>query len=185
MGINFKDALSEVAKIAPTVATALGGAGAGAVASMVTNLLGIDATNPADLVAATRNPEMVAKLKQLDQEHEREMLSIHLQAETQQMQSVNETMRAELQAEGFWRTGWRPYIGWVMGTCFLLIAIALCWIVVQDPSMLNEVMATMMTLIGAMAAVQGINIRSRSNEHIAKRTGVRPPTLLESIRTKK
>lgn len=194
MAIEWKDAIGEVAKYAPAVATALGGPGVGGIAAgaaqMVSGMLGID-NGPASFVAATKNPEMLAKLQQINNDHERELLSLRLQAEqaaaaekTKQMTEVNATIRAELGTEGWFKSGWRPAIGWVMALSFAVMSGAMAYALIIDPSQLPSIMDGIITLIVAMGTVLGVNINARTTEKHLEQTGTKPMSFMDAIKTR-
>ncbi|WP_110647596.1 3TM-type holin [Salinicola peritrichatus] len=194
MSVDWKSAIGEVAKYAPAVATALGGPGVGGVtagaAKVVSSMLGID-DDPASFVAATKNPELLAKLQQINNDHERELLSLRLQAEqaaaaekTKQMTEVNATIRAELGTEGWFKSGWRPAIGWVMALAFAVMSGAMAYALIVDPSQLPSIMDGIITLIVAMGTVLGVNINARTTEKHLQTTGTKPLSLMDAIKTR-
>lgn len=192
--IDWKSALGEVAKVAPAVATALGGATTGGVTAgavtMIASMLGID-EDPASFVAATKNPEKRAELVRINADHQRELEKMRLDAEakhaaeeTKRLSEVNATIRAELGTEGWYRSGWRPAVGWVLALSFGAMAVALVVSVLRDPSQLPSAMDGIITLIVAMGTVLGVNINARTMEKHLRATGTMPVTLLDAIKAR-
>lgn len=192
--IDWKAAAAEVGKIAPAVATALGGPGVGGVTAgavtMVASMLGID-EDPASFIAATKNPEQRAELIRINNEHQRELEKLRMQAEqaraaeeTKRLQAINETMQAELNTDGWFKSGWRPAIGWVLAISFGAMAIGLVVTLLRDPSQLPSIMDGIITLIVAMGAVLGININARSSDKHLQATGTKPLTFMDAIKTR-
>lgn len=133
--IDWKSALGEVAKVFPAVATALGGAATGGVTAgavaMIASMLDID-EDPASLIVAAKYPDKRAELVRINNEHRRELESMRLRAEqahaaeeTKRLSEVNAAMRAELGAEGWFKSGGRPAVGWVPALSFGAMAAAL------------------------------------------------------------
>ncbi|TDX30769.1 holin (3TMs family) [Modicisalibacter xianhensis] len=192
--MEWRDAISEVAKYAPAVATALGGPAAGGIATgaaaMVTGLLGVE-NSPAGLVAATQDPAKKAELIRINNEHRQELTRMAFEAqakadaeETARLSDINATMRAELNHEGVFKSGWRPAIGWVLAIAFGLMSAALSYALLRDPSQLPSIMDGIITLVVAMAAVLGVNISARSKDKRVAMTGESPRSFLDAIRTK-
>ncbi|RUR34489.1 3TM-type holin [Vreelandella nanhaiensis] len=192
--MNWRDTVEEVAKYAPAVATALGGPGVGGItagaAAMVTSALGIRNT-PAALVAALDDPVKRESLIRLNNEHERELIGMRLQAEavqaqeeTKRLSEVNQTIRSELAAEGWWRAGWRPFNGWMLSASLAAVNFGLLAVVVLDPTQLPVVVDVLIWSVVAQGAVQGINIKKRSDDKQAM-MGQAPASWIEQILTKK
>ncbi|MBW5802031.1 3TM-type holin [Halomonas elongata] len=194
--MEWRDAVTEVAKYAPAVATALGGPAAGGVtagaAQMVTSALGVE-NSPAGLVAATQDLEKRAELQRINNEHRRELERIRLDAEAAQAAEVtvrltetNKTMRAELQHDGWYKSGWRPLAGYAFTASLFGLALVVIFAIARDPSLLSEeyVMAVLAWLIGTLGAAVGINVRERSKDK-ARQLGQVPRTFLDSVQAKK
>lgn len=176
--MDWSDIAGVVGKVAPLIGGVLGGPAGAAAGAVLSSVLGTD-NNPEAIANAVRNdPQAAVKLREAELEHVAEMQRLLLQgeaqrleAETQQMISVNKTMQAELQADGLFKSAWRPAIGWVMAAAFALIAAAMCYTLVQDPSQLPDVMDGIITLIIAMGGVLGVNIHKRSQDKQIALTG--------------
>lgn len=189
--MEWKDAVSEVAKYAPAVATALGGPAAGGIASgaasLVTGLLGVE-NSPAGLVAATQDPEKRNELQRINNEHRQELTRLALESQakaeaeqTQRLSETQQTMRAELAQEGWFKSGWRPMVGWVLAYAFAALATGLTWVMIQDPSQFPSIVDTAIALIVVMGPVLGLNLRERTKTYQIK-AGQRPTTLMDAIK---
>lgn len=188
--MNWRDAVEEVAKYAPAVATALGGPMAGGItagaAEMITSAMGVR-NSPQALVAALEDPAKRETLLRLNNDHERELLSLRLNAEkaqaeetTKQIQAVNETARAELLAEPGFRTNWRPFNGWMMGISLSAVNIGMVVLAFLSPEQLDTIIDVLIWSVTAQGVVQGINIKQRSNDKRV-RMGQRPASFMDEL----
>lgn len=192
--MDWRTAVEEVAKYAPAVATAIGGPGVGGItagaASMVTGLLGVE-NSPAGLVAATQDPEKRAELIRINNEHREKLERMRLDAEaahaaeeTARLAEINKTIRAELGTDGWWRAGWRPFNGWMLALSLASVNLGLVAVVIMDPARLAEVVDVLIWSVVAQGAVQGVNIRQRSNDK-ARQLGQAPRTFLDALKLRK
>ncbi|HET8792080.1 MAG TPA: 3TM-type holin [Modicisalibacter sp.] len=192
--MQWQDAIKEVAKYAPAVATALGGPGAGVIAtgatSVITGLLGIENT-PQALVAATQDPEKRAELIRINNEHRQELTRMAFEAkakadaeETARLSEINATMRAELSTEGWFKSGWRPGLGWIFALSLGVLACVLASIMARDPTLVSDPEFTGMLawLFVTMGAALGINVRDRSKDKRVAMTGEMPTSFMDAIR---
>jgi len=188
--MDWQDAVKKIAPLAPAVAAALGGPMAGGVTAgavkMVSSILGVEET-PDAVVAALDDPKKREALAKLNNEHERELIQMRLDAEkiqaaeeTKRLQAVNETMRVEAKAEGWFKSGWRPFNGWSLGVSLTATNLALLAIVVRDPSYLAEVLDVLIWSVAAQGAIQGINIKKRSDDK-ALRVGKEPRSFMDRV----
>lgn len=191
--MEWRDAVTEVAKYAPAVATALGGPGAGGItagaAQMVTSALGVE-NSPAGLVAATQDPEKRAELQRINNEHRRELERMRLDAEaaqavevTARLTETNKTMRAELQHDGWFKSGWRPLAGYAFTISLFGLAVVVILSIARAPSLLTEqyVMTMLAWLIGTLGAAVGINVRERSKDK-ARQMGQEPCSFVDTLK---
>lgn len=164
--MDWSEVGETVADAAPLVGGLLGGPAGGAVGGLVARALGSEESPDKVLQAFQGDPEARAKLQKLEQEHERDLLSMRLEAENTRLAEINKTMRAEYGHEGVYKSGWRPFIGWVFGLSILALVAAMVYAVVDDPSIIaNESFTGLLTwLFVTMAAVLGVNIDRRSRD---------------------
>ncbi|RTR01952.1 3TM-type holin [Halomonas nitroreducens] len=190
--MDWKDAVGEVAKYAPAVATALGGPAAGGItagaADLVTGLLGVENT-PAGLVAATQDEEKRAELIRINNEHREKLEQMRLDAEaadaaekTARLVETQKTMRAELEHDGVYKSGWRPALGWVFAASLGGLAGVMVYAIGREPTLVSDPEFTGMLawLFVTMGAALGINVRERSKDK-ARRAGHRPARFMDAI----
>jgi hypothetical protein len=91
-----------VAKSAPLLATALGSPMAGIALSMLGEAFGISPTRPQDILDHLKNdPDSLAKLKEIELQHEQQLSQIALQAYQSQLTDVQNARAAKLASEQF------------------------------------------------------------------------------------
>ncbi|PHS48771.1 MAG: hypothetical protein COB05_04475 [Marinobacter sp.] len=168
---SVKDA---IARAAPLLGSALGPVG-GAAGALVAATLGVENTPSAIGQALEANPDALVRLKELEQEHERDLQRMVLQAETARLTEINKTMRAEAAADDAYVRRWRPTYGYA--TCLtwtlqgLAIVAAIIGATFVYPEHADKILAGITALMGAMVgmwaialSVLGINISSRSRD---------------------
>ncbi|WP_413616425.1 holin family protein [Halomonas cupida] len=193
--MNWRDAVEEVAKVAPSVALALGGPAAGGVAAgasiAITNMLGIE-NDPAALVAATQDPAKRAELVRINNEHREALEGMRLEAEkaaaaevTKRLTETQATMRAELAHEGIWKSGWRPALGWVFALSLGALALVMAYTIAIDPTVVSdpEFTGMLIWLFVTMGAALGINVRQRTVDKAMER-GQQPRSFMDAIKTR-
>ncbi|WP_288365621.1 3TM-type holin [uncultured Marinobacter sp.] len=155
-----------VADVAPLLGTALGGPAGTAVGTLISTALGVDNRPDAVAQALKSDPQAAAKLQQIEREHERELRRMSLEAETARLVEINKTMREEYKADGWFKSGWRPFIGWVFGLSIAGLVTALVHAVFRDPTVVSdpEFTGLLVWLFVAMGAILGVNIKSRSGD---------------------
>lgn len=172
---------------APLIGGLIGGPGGAAAGKLLSNALGVK-NEPEAIKQALRNdPDALVKIERLEKEHERELRSMTLQAETAQIAQINETMRAELRHDGWFKSGWRPFIGWITGFSFGGIMASLIYSIFSVPENAPEVIASATVIISIMLTVLGINIKKRSDDKatmLGKDTGGIFGALAERIKKK-
>lgn len=156
------------------------------VINIAKTVVGVDDEEQA-LQALKTDPELATRFRE-------QVLEYHVQMrelDVQQLETVNKTMRMEYQVGGnvknfwqfllaFWKSGWRPYWGWISGTSFgaiFLGMLALIWraidikegtVDVTGAVQLTNGLATLIgsatTLFGIALVVLGVSIRERSKD---------------------
>lgn len=189
--MNWSDIAATVGKIAPAIGGVLAGPAGAAAGTLLASVLGTDDAPAAVAAAIQADPEAAVKIQKAELDHATEMRRLLLESQTrkqaevtQRLAQVNKTMRAELAADGAFKSGWRPAVGWVMALSFAMIAGALCWSLVRDPSSLPDVIDAVIALIVAMGAVVGVGIKKRSDDKQTAMTGQPPAGLLSALRRK-
>ncbi|MBB3231719.1 3TM-type holin [Halomonas stenophila] len=174
---NWKDAVAEVAKVAPAVATAIGGPPAGGItagaARMVTGLLGVE-NAPGGLVAAAQDPQKRAELIRIDQEHRRELEKLRLEAEAAQAQEetkrlaeINQTMRAEAASQDGYVRRWRPTFGYLVAIAWAVLTLAIAGSIVMAPGeagIVAQAITALTPMWSVALAILGINVSKRSQD---------------------
>lgn len=159
-----------VAKVAPVAGTLLGGPAGGAVGGLIASALGVENSPEAVEAAIAQDPDAAVKLKELEQTHQRELERMALEAETTRLSQINKTMRAELDHDGWFKSGWRPGLGWVFSFSLAGLAVALISAVFREPTLVGdpEFSGTLIWLFVVMGGALGINVRQRSNDKALK-----------------
>ncbi|WP_110599809.1 3TM-type holin [Salinicola lusitanus] len=178
--MNWEAIGNAVAGAAPTLGSMLAGKGGEIAGKFVAAALGVSSTPEAVNQALQSDPESLAKVRAAELSLEQ----ARVEAETRRQETVNETMRDELQADGWFKSGWRPAVGWVMALSFGGLAFSLCAAILRDPSQLPSLMDAVITLVVAMGTVVGVNINARSNDKHVAITGQRKTSLMREIVTK-
>jgi hypothetical protein len=164
--MDWSDVAETVGKVAPIAGGALGGPAGSAIGDLLARALGVEAT-PESLKKATENPEAAAKLKAIEHEHQREIMSMTLQAETNRLAEVNATMRTEVKADDAYVRRWRPTFGYLVAVSWALQSIAIGWTIVATPEEAGTVAQsiTALTPMWSVAlAILGINVHKRSQD---------------------
>lgn len=163
-----------VAGAAPLLGSALGGPAGGAVGSMIASALGTE-DDPEAIQAALDDPEAAAKLKALEQEHQRELRRMMLEAETQRLTQVSETMRAEYAQEDRYVKRWRPTFGYAMCLTWTVQVIGsvagIVYAVVANPENAGDILtaigdanAATVPMWSVALAVIGVSVHQRSRD---------------------
>jgi len=186
--VNFSDIAKKLASIGvPLLANAIV-PGGGAVVSMVASALGLSDSSPDSVALALQtDPEAAVKLKQIEATHSERLAEIAMQgrqaemaAETAQQQQINETMRAEYQADGWFKTGWRPLFGYMAAVGCGGILAAIVYSIFKVPGNTAETLNSAVVIIGIMLTVLGVNIKKRSDDK-ARGDSTRPLGILEAL----
>ena len=191
--MDWRSAVEEVAKYAPAVATALGGPAVGGAAAgaslMVTSALGIE-NDPAALVAATQDPAKRAELVRLNNEHRQALEAMRLEAEkaaaaeqTARLTETQRTMRAELEHEGWFKSGWRGATGWTFALSCAGIMGSIVWAMFQPGADTAELLSNALVMFGIMATVLGIDIQRVGRERLAS-MGQQPASFMDALKTR-
>lgn len=132
MPFTWQDVAHEVAALAPTAGSLLGGPAGTAIGNLIAATLGTAAEPDKVMAAIQTDPAAAVKLKELELNHRLEMEKLAVEAEknrlaqetaemqeaSKQIESVNVTMRAEAASEHWFSAFWRPYWGVISGTAF-------------------------------------------------------------------
>lgn len=167
-----------LAKVAPDVLSTAGtivggpvGIGLEALARMVTKL-GPDEDLDAVADVLMANPTLMVEMEKLALERERMVLD----NDTLRIQAVNTTMQAESTSEDKWTRRWRPFWGFITGTCWGILALTACTVIllvafgVAEAAVLAAIAGmfdSMWMFWGVALAVLGVSAYTRGKEKIA------------------
>lgn len=169
-----------VGKGAPLIGAALGGPAGGAVGGLIASALGVD-NDPGQILQKLKtDPDALAKIKQLEYRHKERLESMAIEAQTAQMTEVNKTMRAELLADGWFKSGWRPLLGYIVGINIGLILFSLAYSIFADPKSAADVVASATVILTMALGVLGYNVKQRTNDKHAI-LGQKTPGLLQAL----
>jgi FtsZ-binding cell division protein ZapB len=121
--------------------------------------------------AIKANPELL----ELKIEEVKEKVAMR-QADSKDLKTVNETMQTETNAEGWYKTGWRPFWGWLSGVLFfevgtLLVVIAYKGTLGGNPELIKHI-PTLITAFSTFFAIPmivlGVQVYQRSKEKRAR-----------------
>lgn len=181
--MDWGDVKSAIGSAAPLLGSALGGPAGGAIGGMIASALGVEQKPDSILEAIKTNPDAIVELQRIEHEHQRELRSMLLQAETQQLAQINETMRAELRADDKYKSYWRPTFGYSAAVTWTLQCAGLIYAIIASPVDAAEIIVAVSALTpmwGVALAVLGINITKRSHDkQIA--AGQQPSGLLQGL----
>lgn len=142
------------------------------VVGIAKTVTGLD--KPDDMLAAiSKDPALLVQFKA----QASQVAIEELRAETEQLKTINETMRVEYASGSLFKSGWRPFIGWIFGTAFGLQMLAVSAIIVFKPEQAKAVLeglAALGVLWGVALTVLGVNINKRSQDKQAA-VGIVPP----------
>ena len=136
------------------------------------------------------NPEAALKFKEMMINYE----AMVIQEDTKRLDIVNQTMRTEYETKGKWKTGWRPFWGWLSGTMFGVQMLSFTYIGIyairKTPTEAVGVINAIATLAGALAttwifalSVLGIAVHKRSQDKQVA-AGMQPMGILKMILSK-
>ncbi|MBO6789531.1 MAG: hypothetical protein JJ894_03240 [Dinoroseobacter sp.] len=172
MGVDWGNVAARVAALgAPVLGGALGGplgAGVGRLAGQIVgSALGVEdqpdlVLDALDLLDPT---EATAALQAAEHAHREQILRLQLQAETNDLEQVNETMRAELVHGNWYQKGWRPTFGYITAVSYgaVLLAIAKVLWTNGDPALLGA-LASVTMIFGIGLSVLGVTSYRRSTD---------------------
>lgn len=133
MGMPWDNVAKDIAAIAPTLGTLIGGPAGGAIGTMVSQVLGVNNTPDAVSQAIKTDPEAAVKLRQIEADENLGLASLknqldlaNVKAASDQVVAVNTTMQTEDKTRSF---SWRDYWGYVSGTAFGFVVGAVIYIV--------------------------------------------------------
>lgn len=155
-----------LSKVVPGIVRWLGGDKAGDVADtaidVAKTIAGVDDGESA-LTQIQNDPALQIAYQQAMQP----VLVARYEAETKQLESINATMRAEYASKQWFIAGWRPFFGYIVAVSWLLLMVALGYVIFAAPDKAPAVISAMASLSfmwSIALAVLGISVRERSKD---------------------
>lgn len=167
MASLWSDIAGVVGEAAPVVGGLLGGPAGSAAGRLVASALGVD-DDPDQVQRALKDdPEALARIKAMEQDHIRELRRMSLEAETARLSQVNRTMRAEAASNDAYVRRWRPTFGYLCALTWAAQAGGIVYAIVATPAYAAELINAITALTpmwGVALAVLGINVHKRSQD---------------------
>ncbi len=186
--MTWREVGATVAGVAPVLGTVLGGPAGGAIGAVVASLFGVKAEPDAVAAAIKADPAAAAKLIDLQQTHERELLRLHLEAETKALAEVNATIRAEVASEDRFVRRMRPSFGYsVMWQCNALVLglMAAAFVKPDALGLLGTIIPSITSVLMIEVGVLGLYVVKRSDVDKRLAAGVPPaPPLLDLLKAR-
>lgn len=191
--MNWESLGNAVAKFAPLLGGAVAGPGGAVLGSMIASTFGAEPEPERIAQAIAADPEAAVKLREIESNRRVELERIAVQraanelaADTARLEQINQTMREELRTDNWFKSSWRPLLGYFVALSFAGFIFAIAWTLIEAPANLNHVAEAIeaSTVIWVFAlSVLGINVRSRSHDK-QTRVGQTPTTLLSAMLAK-
>jgi len=174
--MNLSDLGEMIADFAPLLGKLLPIPGAGIAGSLIASAFGTKNEPSAIASAIKADPNAALKLAEIENTNKTALESQLIGAETNRIEQVNKTMRAEAAANDPYVRRWRPTIGYVVASQFALLGLAVFAgtigaLFVSDVAKTTAIFTGLAGLVGSMtviiaseAAILGIGIKQRSND---------------------
>jgi hypothetical protein len=185
---KVKDAIG---KAAPLVGSLLGGRAGETVGAMVASVLGVEARPDAVEAALASNPDALLRLRDMEMNHQRELVALQaqasateLQAESARLAEINATMRAEAASDDAYVRRWRPTFGYAVALTWTLTTLGIVYAIVAEPKSLQhlaDVMSALTIMWGTALAVLGVQVQARSTDKQVAAGVTPPPGLLGAL----
>jgi hypothetical protein len=151
------------------------------VINIAKTVTGLDSPHE-QLAALTKDPALLVQF----QAQAAQVAIEELRAETEQLKSINETMRVEYASGDKFKSYWRPAFGWSATITWVIqtaaIVAVVCYAVFARPDKAGDIINAVAALVGALGVqwsvalmVLGVNITKRSQDKQAA-VGIVPPT---------
>lgn len=188
--MQWKDVGNALKGFAPILGTVVGGPGVGA---MVAGALGCG-NDPVEVMNAISNDRTgaVAKLQELEMNNKAELEKLIIQQEISQHAEINKTIRAELQNENLYKSGWRPFFGWAGGVTWVIQSLTIVGLLIYAATLedtvlrasihdsLVNVVDALTPMWGMLLMIIGVGKVARSNDKNNK-LGIKPTGLMSKI----
>ena len=99
------------------------------------------------------------------------------------MAEVNKTVRAEVTADGWFKSGWRPALGWAFAASLGSLAGVMVLTIAREPTLVGdpEFTGMLIWLFVTMGGALGLNVRERSKDK-ARNLGMQPDGFMDLIK---
>lgn len=182
----WKKLTSRLQKVAPMVLAGvgdqLGGPAEWGLEALARLIAGSSISEDREEVAKkiVENPDLMVKLETIALEKERLYIAAkeaELQADTDRIKTVNETMRSEAGADDKWTRRWRPFWGFVSGACWGALALSMVVAILDVAfwggdaaviTVIGDAFAGMTLFWGVATAILGISAYTRGREKIER-----------------
>lgn len=170
-----------VSGAAPLLGGLLGGPAGAAAGKLVADALGVEEDTDKIMHALQTDPKAMTKLRVAEMDHKQALRRMTLEAETKTLTEINKTMRAELQHDGVFKSGWRPFIGWIVGLGIGGILLALVVAMFKHPEKAEELISSATIILSITLGILGVNIKKRSDDK-AVAQGFQPRGTIDAIK---
>lgn len=165
--MEWKDLKGIVGKAAPVLGSLLGGPAGGTVGALVSSVLGVEDDPDEVQKALEADPNLLLKLRETELEQQTQLKQMLVEAETQRLIQINETIRAELASGDKFKSYWRPLFGYIMALTWGAIMLATTYQILFEPQNSANTITALGQLSGLWGiglAVLGINVWKRSDD---------------------
>lgn len=127
-----------------------------------------------------RDPELQIKLQQAMQP----VIIAQFQEESKRLETINATMRVEIQSNDKFKSYWRPFFGYIMALSWGAMMFAIVWAVIDSPDQADRIinsLSALATMWSVGLAVLGIQIRARSKDKVIANGHAPEPGIMSAI----
>ncbi len=155
-----------IAKYAPDVLRWFGGDDEADIAEKVVGVAQkLTGTDNADVAAdlVENDPELQVELAKAMQP----VIVAQYQEESRRLESINTTMRIEIQSDDKFKSYWRPFFGYVLALSWGCMMFAVTYLIFSEPEKADRVInsfASMGMMWSVALGVLGVQISSRSKD---------------------
>jgi hypothetical protein len=144
----------------PMAANALTGGSAGVIGSLISSAMGVDNNPDAVMAELKRDPDAILKYKLAELENDSVVIVACQQVELEKLQTVNDTMRVEINSGDPFVRRWRPFYGYCVAISWLIQMMGFTFVfgytAIKNPDKLMLVIQQFAVLSGSLIALWGI-----------------------------
>ena len=175
-----------LASSAPLIGGLIGGPAGAGLGAMVSKALGVDNSPDAIYKELTSNPDALYKIKELELKHEEKLEQMYLNADVENLKTVNATYQEEIKQEDKYVKRWRPTFGYALILTWVATWFGIVYTIITDvknaPLVINALVGTTM-LWSVALAVLGVAVHTRSKDKQLL-AGFQPKSILEQLKGK-